>query len=595
MRVLGITTEGDSGAALVEDGRIVAAVNEERLSRMKLVRGFPRASIREVLDLAQVGVSELDAVLVADKRNVLIDQLEPYNGWDLLSPNGSGDFIKRAASSFSHFGKRLPLLQWGYYAMQAPTFRRRRQTALRTLRSEFGVRSKIKFVDHHFAHIASAYFTSGFEDALVVSLDGGGDGLSARVYAVRQGNFHFVHKVPAYHSLGNYYAYVTYLCGFKAMKHEGKITGLAAHGEPIFVPLLREFVREQNGTFINQAGVMFKAAVAELERRLPPNWRREDLAASIQRHFEDSVSSFVRYWAQKTGLRDIALAGGVFANVRVNEEVLALAEIDRVFVHPHMGDGGLGAGAALAACVPGVLPDLMERDSRPMADVYLGRDIKESDIEGALAKHGLVPEHLELPIEEAIASLLAQGYVIARAAGRMEYGPRALGSRSILYQPTDPSVNDWLNRNLHRTEFMPFAPSVLYEARNCCFENTVGGELAGQFMTITFRCTPWMRDHLGGVVHVDGTARPHLVLEDRNPSFYRIIEAFRRITGLPAIINTSFNMHEEPIVCTAEDAVRAFLTGDLDFLALGRYLIRHPEPRRRQRIPVAEVPKEVTH
>jgi carbamoyltransferase len=595
MRVLGITTEGDSGAALIEDGRIVAAVNEERLSRLKLVMGFPRQAIREVMDIAGAEIPDLDAVLVADKRNVLIDQLVPFDGWDLLSSNGSGNRVKKAASRFSHLGNRLPFLQSGYYAMLAPTFRRRRRALADILRDEFEVTSQVKFVDHHLAHIASAYFTSGFDDALVVSLDGGGDGLSARVYAVKDGNFQLMTKVPAYHSLGNYYAYVTHLCGFKAMKHEGKITGLAARGEPIYLPLLRGFVREQEGAFINHAGVMFKAAVAELERRLPPDWRREDLAASIQHHFEESVTSFVQYWARKTGLRDVAVAGGVFANVRVNEEVLALPEINRIFVHPHMGDGGLGAGAALSACIPGVLPNAMASDPQPIEDVYLGRDIEPADIEKAMTKHGLVPEELSEPIEDAIASLLAEGYVVARAAGRMEYGPRALGNRSILYQPTDPSVNDWLNKNLHRTEFMPFAPSTLYEARNRCYENIDGGEHPAQYMTITFHCTPWMREHLDGVVHVDGTARPHLVLEKRNPSYYRIISAFQDLTGLPAIINTSFNMHEEPIVNSAEDAVRAFLSGDLDFLALGSHLIRHPQPRQRRRISLMETREEVNH
>lgn len=595
MRVLGVTTEGDSGAALVEDGRIISAVNEERLCRMKLVMGFPRGSIREVMDIAGIGISDLDAVLVADRRNVLIDQLEPFNGWDALSPNGSGNPIKRAASRFSRLGNRFPIVRSAYYALLAPTFRRRREALLRIFRHEYGVRSRIEFVDHHLAHIASAYFTSGFDDALVVSLDGGGDGLSGRVYAVKEGQFHFLHKVPAYHSLGNYYAYVTHLCGFKAMKHEGKITGLAAHGEPIYLPLLREFVRQHHGTFINHAGVMFKGAVAELERRLPSDWRPEDLAASVQLHFEQSVCSFIRHWAKTTGLRDLAVAGGVFANVRVNEEVLALSEVDRIFVHPHMGDGGLGAGAALTACIPGVLPNLMERDGRALGDVYLGRDISDSSIRQALARSGLAPEPLKVPIEQAIAVLLAQGYVVARTAGRMEYGPRALGNRSILYQPTDPSVNDWLNKNLNRTEFMPFAPSVLYEARDRCFENVAGGEIPAQFMTITFHCTPWMREHLSGVVHVDGTARPHLVLANKNPGFYQIIEEFRRITGLPAIINTSFNMHEEPIVCTADDAVRAFLAAGLDYLALGQFLIRHPERRRRDRASLTRERIEVTH
>jgi carbamoyltransferase len=169
----------------------------------------------------------------------------------------------------------------------------------------------------------------------------------------------------------------------------------------------------------------------------------------------------------------------------------------------------------------------------------------------------------------------------------MEYGPRALGNRSILYHPTDRSVNDWLNKNLQRTEFMPFAPSTLYEARERCFERLAGAEHAAEFMTITFHCTPWMQRHMPGVVHLDATARPHLVRRDRNPSYYRIIEAFARRTGLPAIINTSFNMHEEPIVCTADDCLRAFLAGNLDFIALGPYLIRHPKGVTRPLIPRA--------
>jgi carbamoyltransferase len=169
----------------------------------------------------------------------------------------------------------------------------------------------------------------------------------------------------------------------------------------------------------------------------------------------------------------------------------------------------------------------------------------------------------------------------------MEYGPRALGNRSILYQPTDPSVNDWLNVNLRRTEFMPFAPAIRMEAREACFTNGVGAWHSAEFMTVTFHCTPWMRKHMSGVVHLDGTARPQLVRREVNPGYYRIIEEFERRTGLPGIINTSFNMHEEPIVCTADDCVRAFLEGNLDYLALGRHLIAHPRRVERPLRPVA--------
>ncbi len=586
MRVLGITTEGDSGAAVVEDGHILAAVNEERLSRMKLVVGFPRASIREVLRLSGTRAEDVDVVLVAAMDSVFVDQLEPFNGWLEDWPNGRGSLMKRLAARLSPYRDRFPWFEKGYYALQQPAYRRRRRRVRHILREEFGLQAPVRFVDHHFAHLTSAYFTSGFRDALVVSLDGGGDGLSSLVYAVKDGRFEYLHHVPAYHSLGNYYAYVTRLCGFKAMKHEGKITGLAAHGEPRYLDLLAEFVGEEEGTFVNRGGVAFYAALDALARRLPEGWKREDLAASVQRLFEQLVPRYIAHWMRVTGMRDLALAGGVFANVRVNEEVHRLPEVERMFIHPHMSDGGLGVGAALAACVPGVAKATMARPAKPLRDVYLGPDLDEPDIRAALRAFGLTPVALETPLEEAVADLLAQGYVVARAAGRMEYGPRALGHRSILYQPTDPSVNDWLNKKLRRTAFMPFAPSTLYEARHQCFEGIGGAEHPAEFMTITFHCTPWMREHMPGVVHLDGTARPHLVRKDRNPGFHRVIQAFWERTGLPAVINTSFNMHEEPIACHAEDCVRAFLKGNLDYLAVGPFLIRHPQRADRPLRPV---------
>lgn len=599
MKVLGITTEGDSGAAIIEDGRILAAVNEERLSRMKLVVGFPRGSIAEVLELSGTSVSELDAVLVAATRSIFVDELEPFAGWFQPSQNGTdslrasvdgfGGLVKRSAGRFSRYRSRLPVLEKGYYALLSPSFWQRRRQIRQILREEFSINCPIEFIDHHFSHITSAYFTSGFDDALVLSIDGGGDGKSGMAYAVRDGRFEKLHEVSAFNSLGNYYAYVTHISGFKAQKHEGKITGLAAHGEPRYVPLLQEFIDEENGTFVNRGGVVFMEAIRELEQRLPGGWKREDLAASVQLHFEDLVRRFVSYWARRTGLRNVAVAGGVFANVRINEEVHKLPEVDRIFVHPGMSDGGLGVGAGLAACVPGVLEQTMERSREPIPHVYLGRDITESDIEAALREFGLSPEPLDGPIEEAIADLLAQGYVVARAAGKMEYGPRALGNRSILYQPTDRSVNDWLNNNLRRTEFMPFAPSTLFEERDRCYEAVDGAEHTAEFMTITFQCTPWMKENMPGVVHIDGTARPQLVRQEINGSYHKVISAFYERTGLPAIINTSFNMHEEPIVNSAHDAVRAFLDGNLDYLALGQHLLRHPQELTHEMRPVREV------
>ena len=205
--------------------------------------------------------------------------------------------------------------------------------------------------------------------------------------------------------------------------------------------------------------------------------------------------------------------------------------------------------------------------------MYLGTNYCNDKIREVLEKENLNYTFQE-DIEHKIAELLAEGKVVARFNGKMEYGPRALGNRSILYQPTDPSVMIWLNERLKRTEFMPFAPSTLQEYARESFENIDGAEYTAQFMNIAFNCTDWMKETCTGVIHVDGTARPQIVVKKANPSYYKIIDEYRKITGLPTIINTSFNMHEEPIVCSPHDAVRAFKQGALDYLAIGNYLVK---------------------
>jgi carbamoyltransferase len=466
-------------------------------------------------------------------------------------------------------------------------YRHRRKRIAEILRDEFDISAPVKFLHHHHAHAASAYYTSGFDDALVVTMDGGGDGDCCHVYDGRGGQLKLLQTIDSYHSLGNYYAYVTALCGFKAKRHEGKITGLAAHGRPVHEDLLASMINCRNGRLANSGRVLFNGALERLRARLPADWAAADLAASIQKVSEDVARSFVRYWVEKTGHRNVALAGGLFANVRINEEILGLDPVENVFIHPGMSDEGLGVGAALALDHETRSAAGLPYQAKFLPHVYLGTDIDEAASLNALRNLGL---EVERPGDMAsrVADLLANGHVVARAAGRMEYGPRALGNRTIMFNPSDPTVNDWLNDLLHRTEFMPFAPSCLDEAANELFVNVDGARDAARFMTITFHTTHRMNGLGGGAVHLDGTARPQLVRRQDAAEYHDIIARYRSLTDMPAIINTSFNMHEEPIVCTADDAVRAFLDSSLDYMQLGPFVVKGPKGSAEARGNVAE-------
>jgi carbamoyltransferase len=568
MKVLGISDGMTGGAALIEDGKIISAVHEERLIRAKMATGFPRESICKVLEDTHTQPAAIEAIAVATVNEFFREKAIAYDGWLLREQAPLKEALLNASSVVNRLFGARPFLQQSYYEMKAFLGRTRRTAIQQLLRRDWGFTCPIKFIDHHFAHACSAYFTSGLSEATVITMDGAGDNSSSRVYFVKDGQFRQIGNVDSFNSLGNYYAYITHLCGFKAQKHEGKITGLAAYGQPVYADILKRFITYDNGSTINQGQVFYWAAVKALEKALPPSYKREDLASSMQQILEEIGCVYIQHWVEKTGCGDLALAGGVFANVKFNQHIHELPNVHSVFIHPGMGDEGLAVGAAFAS---GARPGIASKSTR-LSDVYFGPRYGERDIESAIVKAGLHAVYVH-DIERKIAELLAQGHAVARFDGRMEYGPRALGNRSILYQATDPSVNDWLNRRLKRTEFMPFAPVTLEEFADHCYENLDGARDPAKFMTITFDCTNWMKKHCPAVVHVDGTARPQLIDRWTNPSYYRILDEYRQLTGLPSVINTSFNMHEEPIVCSPDDAIRAFTDGHLAYLAMGNYLL----------------------
>jgi carbamoyltransferase len=577
MRIIGVGDHVSCGSALVEDGKVVAAITDERLLREKMVFGVPRESIKEILRMEGLEPSDIDGIAVATINQHLIDGYVDFkDGWFGLKRGKFKQALFEVASNISKLRRKIPLLEKIYYGLRKKAFRERREGLERIFRDELGFDCPVHFLDHHFCHITSAYYTSGFKDATVFSIDGGGDAKSCKVYDVENGIFKELCSISSFDSLGTFYSYITQTCGYKAGRHEGKITGLAAYGRPEYIPQLKNILAFRGGEFVNVANVFFLSALRELQRVLPEDFSHKNLAASIQDYSEELVTRLVKYWVNSTGNRDVALAGGVCANVKINQRVHELPEVERLFIHPGMSDEGLPVGAAL-----GMYYRMSETEYDPefptMPNVYLGPEYSDEEIKDELDKQHVEASYHE-NIEHEVARLLADNAIVARFNGKMEYGPRALCNRTILYQPTDPTVHYWLNESLDRTEFMPFAPVVLTDYADKCFIGMKGAENTARFMTITFDCTEWMAEHCKGVVHIDNTARPQMVGKDDNPGMYKILNYYNEITGLPVLINTSFNMHEEPIVCSPYDAIRAFKLGHLDYLAIGNWLAKNTKP-----------------
>ncbi len=571
MIVLGIIDSKPASAAILNDGKILAAIAEERLCRMKLASGTPLQAIAQVMKDAGVSPGDIDQVAVAQKVSVFEPEPIPWKGWfedEELKTRRFDNLSSRLAPQFG----RIPFSLTVHHQLKRLVSRERTKKLPQLIRNRFGINAPVKFYDHHYCHATSAYYTSEYNRALVVTLDGGGDFRSGSVYLGENGHLRPLASIDSFHSLGNFYSYITELCGFKAEKHEGKITGLAAVGEPIYANTLRRlFSRQHPGTIRYSMPMYHRSALNLISEQLPANFDRADLAASAQLILEEIGTEFIHYWLRKTGSRNIIVAGGVFANVKFNQRVHELPEVDNIFVQPAMDDGGLSIGSALAALAeqPYVKPENLKRR---LVDVFLGPEYDDNEIERLIRQNGCHAIYCQ-NIHEEIASLLAKGYVLARFTGRMEFGPRALGNRSLLYQTTDPTVNDWLNHRLNRTEFMPFAPATLQEYAQDCYENLAGAEESARFMTITFNCTPLMQKLSPGVVHIDGTARPQIIDEDTAPDFYKILSRYHQLTGIPSLINTSFNLHGEPIVCTPQDAIRSFRQGKIEYMAMGNWLV----------------------
>ncbi len=559
----------DAGAALGCAGELLAAVSEERLSRRKGQGGWPGRSLRACLETAGVAGRELDGVVFAGwvnpnpvlraSRGLQVRwELDQPGGWD---PKGLRDMALEAM----HLKSPFPYLESGspwVKAMGGPLVR----ALSRRVREDIpDFRGEVAIVDHHRCHAAGAWFTSGVERALVLVADGVGDGLALSVW---EGTGSELKRLDAWsfpHSHGLLYATITAMLGFRPFRHEGKVAGLAAVGDAGAVPVAWPFSGPVEARRLNSGlGPGLRKVIGGLRE-----CRREDVCAWLQAGLEGDLVALVGHWIRKTGARAVALSGGVFANVRLNQRIGELAGLEHLWVFPHMGDGGLAAGAALDGC--------HVESPQPMRHAFLGPGLDPTEVAAVVRTAGTRARRVE-GLGERIGMALAAGGLVGICRGRSEYGPRALGNRSILAPVVDVEVVPRLNRGLSRSGFMPFAPILLESALGDAVGKLGPAKAAAGFMTVTAEARAGFRSAAPAVVHVDGSLRLQIVA-DADPILGQALITLGR-QGLPkAALNTSFNLHEEPIVQTAGEAWRAAGAARLDHLVLEDWWIDNPGPR----------------
>lgn len=555
----------DSGVALVDGDRIVFASNEERYTRRKNEGGFPCRSLEALLQYTGVPLSDIDHICICGHMTPPFPvRLFPFlHNWLFDSYRTREDTLFKKMMDLVMFHTPVSHTaedSWTRKMVRpllAPVTRRMLPTGLR--------RTPIHFAEHHRAHAAGAWFCSGFEETLCLTADGMGDGLSMTVSRACPGKpIERLWAAPAGSSFGLFFEVLAQAFGFTPCRDEGKITGLAATGDASHVQEPSPFTIVDGA--LTYTGPVGRQGVAWARDHLLARYGRADVSAWGQELLEKYTLEVARTWLRKTGLRHLAVAGGVFANVKLNQHLHELDEVEGLFVYPNMGDGGLSLGAICE--VQGFAP-------RQIKHVFLGEAYTDERIAAALGKAGLAFEFMADP-ERTVAQLLARDQVVGRFHGAMEWGPRALGNRSILVRAVDPRITGRLNKMLSRSDFMPFAPALPAEDAGLYCQDVDPARHTAEFMTVCFRCTERMRTEHAPVVHVDGTARAQLVNRENNPTFHKILTELKALAGSGVVLNTSFNIHEEPIIRTPEHAINAFLAAGLDALAIGNYLVKQP-------------------
>jgi carbamoyltransferase len=564
LKILGIWDGHDSGAAILEEGQLRFAVNEERLTRRKLEIRFPARSIDACFEHTRLRPETVDVVAATTS--------DPAKTLGRLWPGSKERYYavrrrKTMPGALAGMTRSIKyrMTEWS----PGPVSTALSMRALRRALDRHGLgRATLRLIDHHAAHATAAAWASNFSECAVVTIDGLGDGLSATISRFADGRLQRVAASPARHSIGVFFEHVTNLLNMRELEDEGKVMALADYAAPIpddenpLIPM----IRVRNGVIeTEQPGHALRRPLARVHWR----YANEQFAYLAQRAVEHATLALARDAMRLTNCGRLALAGGVVSNVKASRRIRLLPEVDDVYVFPHMGDGGLALGAAAVAAV-----DAGERPLITLDRLDLGPAYDRSAIESSVRAAGVSPACLsDLPRE--VAELLAAGKVVMWFQGGMEYGPRALGHRSVLARPDRADLRDRLNLVLkRRVWYQPFCPSMLESEAKRLLADWCGGR--NRAMTMAYEVVPEQRAHLAAAMSIDGTCRPQIVADDDPGPFAELLRQARQRWDVGAVLNTSFNIHGEPLVCSPTEAVDVFLRSGADALAIGPFLVNRP-------------------
>lgn len=563
MRILGIHDGHNATACLLEDGRIKYVIQEERLTRIKNHSRFPSSAIQEILRLTKLHFNDFDFIVFSSKhipKNMTREELIK----DYKESNSVATSLKRAAKKT--------------FVMSIYQ-RKRKEERIQPFIREGYPREHIIFTEHHLSHAAAAYFGCPWwkdEPVLVLTNDAGGDGLCATVNIGENGRVKRLAEVKTEHSIGYLYSMITLILGMVPEEHEYKVMGMAPYcseekSSEVYEKLksLIGFSGEVNWTRMN--GCPPTQYSYKYFKNLTEGMRFDLICGGVQKFFEEILLEWIRRCIHKTGIRKLALSGGSFMNVKANKRIMDLPEVEDIFVLPSCGDESNAIGCTYLKYAEEKIRNGENLDIAPLQDLYFGQQFRFDEIELVL-KRSPFPYQKYNDIEKNVADLLATGHVVARFKGRMEFGARALGNRSILANPSHPQVVKNINDMIKNRDFwMPFAPSVLDTRINDYLK--ANSKTQPTYMMIAFDSKDQGGNLLAASHPYDHTIRPQIVYKEWNPDYYRLITYFEKLTGIGAILNTSFNLHGYPIVCSPEDAMEVFINSGLKYMAIGNFLV----------------------